>query len=259
MSHPVLLILALTWSVSRAVIFKGNCPKLTINDTVSSEILHSYVIYYTEVFSRINHIYYNSASNLNNMRLYIYPENDTHFKVHKMNTIMQECFAFEYLSRSEENGGYLKHSVHNRIPMEDYKNENGSCGLYWDGYYLIQKSRILIIWGCVNMPESEQHEEGVWVLVIVDGLVRGLNKIAVQEEARSLFPIGSITKDHLKENSIMPKARNIPVNVDCQRLNCKHATAAEKDSKLLWLNINIILGILVFLCVISVVYIQLKY
>lgn len=198
-----------------ATLFEGTCPNVDSIGPMNVDFEYGYVIYYTEVHSKINHLFYNSVPNLHQFQFMV-KRWKTCWEVRKMNNRQQQC-PLEFLVPSEGDFGYFVHGISKGSTIMTY-----GCGSFWDRYKLLQRGEIVALWGCVNLKSG--HEEGLWLIVLERNKTYTENLLQVEADALALLPVGNITRRHLEKNTLKLETSDMVPPFDCSQLECKKNT-----------------------------------
>lgn len=222
-----------------AIIFDGQCPTLNITESVNITESSANVIFFAPTDSRINHMFYNDAPNLDLLVVDI-KSVGSNFAFTKAN-VYSTCKLMEEL-RPDNDTGTFTHSILTKERTSFYREEN--CGSYWDRYQLMQRGELIILWGCLNM-DNGRHDEALWVMLLLRNETYRSSRINVERDALAMFPVGHIGREHLKRTLLKPRFLVLYRKTDCDRLYCK------KDIKPNYrdLHVNILTGVAVVILI----------
>lgn len=245
MMYPWLVLLSiLNTSVSTS--FKGPCPKFSsgpmtdLNNTIS----RGHVIFFTNVDSATNHIFYNGA-HMDYMELSI-TRVQKEWVLRKIYNGIEGCSVGEFLTPTAENPEIYVHSVRIGNRFEGYANE--FCDRSWNQYRFYRRAELAVIWGCLELEQSANHEEGLWLILLAGNDTYRQNRTQVEADMFQLLPVGNIEKGHLQRTYPKPKYRGLQVDIDCRKLFCKPALVTDYIEPLL----NVAVGIAVLFFILGV-------
>lgn len=180
-----------------------------------------------------------------------FKKKDSEWTIRKFNNLMQLCNAEDVLVLTNETGAYRQEI---RVGFRFSRVVTQNCGSFWDRYVLLQSGEIVILWGCVELLDGLQHEEGLWVILLTQNVVYRQDRKIVERDALAMFPVGNVQAEHLKRTVIKANGRHISVPTDCRKIMCKPDV---KESY--WtLIINIGLGVIFVWCIAFGIIIQMK-
>lgn len=254
---PILLlqwvIISVTVSPFKAIVFDGPCPAVGSPGPLDFENAHAHVVFFTKTESRTTHLFSSAADNLDHLSVTL-TKNGQQWTIFKQYNAYSQCSSFDRLVPAAGNhSNRFKHEIWLKLQVTNLVNQ--TCGNLWDDYILLQRGEILIIWGCVNLAEVTKHEESVWVLLLERNVTYRQNKAQVTKDSWGMFPVGGIRiREQLDETSLKPFGREFQVQLNCKKQLCSEDPKPnDPDWDLL---ANIVLLCIIFLCACISVYLM---
>lgn len=142
--------------------------------------------------------------------------------------ILVKCTTFWCRIRTQDFSNMR--STRARNTTELLKNIVARTG-NWDRYQVLKMEQYVFIWGCVDLPNSTGHEEGLWVLKQYNSG----NVLEWKREIQKIFPIGLITIEDLQSPGLDFSDEEIRIECTRSKLQCKaHGDNKETLVKLIW-------------------------
>lgn len=213
--------------MASAVIYNGSCPNITTNLTRSTFVETGRVLFYTKVESKINHLFYNDAPNLKKLQVILKLEG-SEFRIIKLNNGLNKCNIHEVLV-ADKVTGHLKQEI--RMYNGPQKDTNVTCGSYWDRYQVLLVGEFVLLWGCVELKDTFQHEEGLWVFVMERNQTYLANYEKVEKDAWKVFPVGLISMYKVHMTTLDPEEPDVQPPKFCaqSQIACKLDKVNESE------------------------------
>lgn len=224
-----------------AIIFDGPCPDVQFAMEPGTTQFRGSLIYFTNIKSTINHIFYNDVTNWDYLEIFMQIDiqgNSGKWAIGKWNNGRPRCMTMEFLTPNRDTG-YFGQEIETR---HKFGITRKNCSNAWERYQLLQRGDFVTIWGCINLNQGNtSHEEGLWV--IQRNFSYGQEQL--ETEAQAMFPVGSITFKKLIMTSPKPFDPNIPIVTDCTQLMC------QRNEKMTPWTVDASLALLSAICIVG--------
>lgn len=223
------IILATSCLVATAT-FQDTCPHVESQKIPRNASLYpmlSYLIFFTSVNSQYNNLFHRDTSPLDPLKVVV-DWNGSKWIYTKLPGGKNPCKMYDILVPDQDTG-FFKHEIHKGEKYNRTTKEH--CGTYWDRYQVLKMEQYVFIWGCVDLPNSTGHEEGLWVLKQYNSG----NVLEWKREIQKIFPIGLITIEDLESPGLDFSDEEVRIECTRSQLQCKdHGDNKETLVKLIW-------------------------